>query len=403
MNPATSGSLSKGFTKPGVDSSARFLSLDVYRGITIAFMIIVNTPGTWEHVYAPLCHAQWLGCTPADVVFPTFMFIVGVSMWFSFQKFDHRLSAEAAKKILRRTLLIFIIGLLLNKFPIYWKSLDHWRIMGILQRLALGYCFASFLVLTLGRRALIAAAAGMLLLYWGLLNWFAVPGGNPYALETNAVLRVDRWIYGAEINAIVHLEHWLYGNNYTWHGHGAHFDAEGWLSTLPAIVTVILGWWAGQLMSYRSSQKMLLVRDLLALGVVLGFAGLAWDLVFPISKKLWTSSYVLYTGGISMILLAAGIWLMDIRGWRSGTGFFRVFGANPLFAFVFAEALTQFFFEIEWMENGINYDVYSWLYTHLFRPINETEPGSLLFALAYMMLCWFVCRWLYVRNIFIKI
>ena len=172
----------------------RYLSIDFYRGLTIAFMIIVNTPGTGDYVYPPLRHAIWHGCTFTDLVFPSFMFIIGVSMWFSFGKFEHQWSAEAGWKILRRTALLFLIGLILNNFPFLWENWDHWRIMGVPQRLALGYGIASVLALNLNRRALMWISAAFLLLYWGLLNWFAAPDSDPYQAGGSAVLRLDQWL-----------------------------------------------------------------------------------------------------------------------------------------------------------------------------------------------------------------
>ncbi|MBX2893661.1 MAG: DUF1624 domain-containing protein [Saprospiraceae bacterium] len=374
-------------------TAPRYLSVDFYRGLTIAFMIIVNTPGTWEHVYAPLRHAVWHGCTPTDLVFPSFMFIIGVSMWFSFAKFDRQWSPAAGLKILRRTALIFLIGLLMNNFPFFWKNWDSWRIMGVLQRLALGYGVASVLVLTLPRKALMVVAAGILLLYWGILNWFAAPGADPYGAEGSAILRLDAWLFG---------EAHLYRETVA-PGLRIPFDPEGLLSTLPAVVTVLLGWWSGELMSCRTAQKDLLVRDLLVLGLMVGFAGLAWDLFFPINKKIWSSSYVLYVGGLSMLLLALSVWLIDIRGWRNGPGFFLAFGANPLFAYIFSEVLVISLYEISWGtgENATN--AQAWIYDTLFRPLEGAEFSSFLFAIVYTLVCWLVCRWLYVRKIYIKI
>ncbi|MCB0376103.1 MAG: DUF1624 domain-containing protein, partial [Sinomicrobium sp.] len=267
----------------------RYQSVDFYRGLTVAFMIIVNTPGTWEHVYPPLQHAAWHGCTPTDLVFPSFMFIIGVSMWFAFARFNHEWSANAGWKIVKRTALLFLIGLILNNFPFLWKNWDTWRIMGVPQRLALGYGLGAVLALNLSRRALIWVSAGLLLLYWALLYFFGIPGADPYAMETNAVLRLDRW---------------LFTDNHLWHGERIPFDPEGVLSTIPAVVTVLLGWLSGNLFSARAGKTDHLVRDLLVFGVILGGSGLFWDLFFPINKKLWTSSYVLYAGGMSMLLLA---------------------------------------------------------------------------------------------------
>lgn len=367
----------------------RYLSVDFYRGLTVAFMILVNTPGTWEHVYAPLQHAAWHGCTPTDLVFPSFMFIIGVSMWFAFAKYDRRWSAEVGKKILRRTALLFLIGLILNNFPMVWKNWDTWRIMGVMQRLALGYGLGSVLVLTLSRRVLMAVSASMLLLYWVLLLVFSMSGGDPYSMETNAVLRLDRW---------------LFTDAHLWRGEYMPFDPEGVLSTLPAVVTVILGWLCGSLYTQMEHQKDLLVRDLLIWGIVLSCVGLVWDMVFPINKKIWTSSYVLYAGGLSMIFLALSVWIIDVRGWRRGAGFFQAFGSNPLFAYILSEALIMILFAIKWTDTaGATLSAQQWLYQHLFVPIEGKAFSSFLFALAYTLFCWVWCRWLFVRGVFVRV
>lgn len=367
----------------------RYLAVDFYRGLTVAFMILVNTPGTGEFVYPPLKHADWHGCTPTDLVFPSFMFIIGVSMWFAFGKFDRQWSAEAGKKILKRTALLFLIGLILNNFPRVWDHWDTWRIMGVPQRLALGYGLASLLVLNFERRTLLWISGVILLLYWALLYFLGMPGADPYALDANAVLRLDRF---------------LFTDAHLWKGERIPFDPEGVLSTLPAIVTVLLGWFSGGMLQRRGEQKDVLVRDLLLFGLAIGFAGLLWDLAFPINKKLWTSSYVLYAGGISMILLAACVWFFDVKGWRNGAGFFLAFGANALFAYVLSEAVVMLWADIHWTTGaGAAMDVRSWIYNTVFRPLEGGAFSSFLFALAYTLLCWLFCRWLYVRNIYIKL
>lgn len=367
----------------------RSTAVDFYRGLTITLMIIVNTPGTWDYVYGPLRHADWHGCTPTDLVFPSFMFIIGVSMWFSFGKYDRKWSPELGFKILKRTAILFLLGFLLNKFPVYWKDFDQWRIMGVLQRLGLGFGLASVLVLHFSRRHLLWIAGGILLLYWGLLYWFGQPGADPYALDSNAVLRLDRW---------------LFGEKHLYHGERIYFDPEGVLSTLPAIVTVLLGWWSGELIAARDRQKDLLVRDLLVYGLICGFTALLWDLFFPINKKLWTSSYVLYAGGISMILLAGSVWLTEIRSWRSGANFFQTIGANPLFAYLLSEVLAIGLSAIQWKTaDGKNQSAFSWIYETVFKPIEGRELGSFLFAIVFALFCWAVCKYLYDKKIYIKI
>lgn len=315
-------------------------------------------------------------------------------MWFSFAKYERRWSPEAGWKILRRTALLFLIGLILNNFPFLWENWDSWRIMGVPQRLALGYGLASVLALNLNRRVLIGVAAALLLLYWGLLNWFVAPGADPYGAEGSAVLRLDSWLFGTR-----HLYHELVAP-----GLRIAFDPEGVLSTIPAVVTVLLGWLSGNLLTRHVQQKDRLVRDLLAFGLICGFLGLAFDLFFPINKKLWTSSYVLYAGGISMILLAASVWLLDVKGWRKGPQFFIIMGMNALFAYVLSEALVTLWSAISWIQaDGTETNLRDWIYSHLFQPIDGGPFGSAMFAVAYMLLCWLACWILYRRKIFIKL
>ena len=367
----------------------RYQAVDFYRGVTIAFMIIVNSPGSWDEVFDPLQHAKWHGCTPTDLVFPSFMFIIGVSMWFSFGKNGRIWSSDIGWKILNRVSLLFLIGLLLNKFPIYWTDFDRWRIWGVPQRLALGYGLTAVLVLNFRRQWLIWIGGGLLLLYWGLLYWFGVPGQDPLALETNAVLRIDRW---------------MLGEGHLYHGEGIAFDPEGLLSTIPSIVTVLLGWLAGELLQYRSERRDLAVRDLLLYGILCGFVGMFWDLFFPINKKLWTSSYVLYAGGISMLFLAASVWLIEMRKWNWGRNFFATFGSNAIFAYVLSEVLLISCMAVSWVEaGGQRINLWEWLFRNLSNLLGNAKLASCLFAVAYMLVCWLICRVLYNRKIFIKI
>ena len=366
----------------------RYQSIDFYRGLTIALMLLVNTPGTWNQVYAPLLHADWHGCTPTDLVFPSFMFIIGVSMWFSFEKYGRSLNGPAVRKILQRTAILFALGLILAAFPFFGKDLGTLRLMGVLQRLALGYGLAALLVLMLPGRWLIAAAAAILLGYWAVLLQMGPPLEDPFGLVHNGVRQLDVKILGMD---------------HMWHGKGIPFDPEGLLSTLPAIVTVLLGWWSGQIIQKRQAQKMLAVRDLLAWGVVLATAGLVWDLAFPINKSLWTSSFVLYTGGISMVLLAFSVWALDIAEGKKQVRFFLVFGANPLFAYVLAGLLTKTLLLVKWKENEVVTSLYGWIYNHVFKAINEGPFGSLLFAMVFLAIIWAVCEILYRKKIYIKI
>lgn len=369
--------------------SKRLISLDVFRGATIAFMITVNNPGSWGHIYASLGHAKWFGCTPTDLVFPFFLFIVGVAMWFSFAKFDHKLTLEAGKKILKRTFLIFLIGLVLNMLrPVdsFVEIFTKLRIVGVLQRIALCYGIASVLVLTLEKKKVAWIAGIMLVFYWLLL---AATGG--FEIGDTLARRFDLWIMGS---------------NHVYHGYGMPFDPEGLLSTIPAIVTVILGYFTGSMIKSEPDQKKV-VKQLIGRGVVFALGGLLWGLFFPIGKPIWTSSYVLYSGGLAMIVLGIAILFIDVLGYKAWTKPFIVFGANPLFIFVLSGLVAKtLVFLARWHDaTGNLVTLKTWLYTSIFIPLagGSQIDGSLLFALTLIAMYWLIADILYKKKIFIKI
>lgn len=362
----------------------RYLSLDVFRGLTIAGMILVNTPGNGSFTYAPLQHATWHGFTPTDLVFPSFLFIVGVAMRFSFKAYDYRLTPALRNKILKRAGLIFLIGYLVHTFPYYNLNLSHLRFLGVLQRIALCYLGASFLVLWLPPRRLVFVSLGILLTYWLLLSLF-----GDYELTTNAVRKLDLRLFGPD-----HL----------YHGEGLAFDPEGLLSTFPALVTVVLGYLTGGAIQ-RTDDKDKLTVALVLWGLALVVAALVWNLVFPINKKLWTSSYVLLAAGLDLLILPVLIWAIDVKGWKGAwTLFFVVFGANSIVAYAFSEVLAILLWSVPVTEaNGFGTSLYEWLYWHAFQPVFGNYPGSLAFALAFVGLCWLVCYGLYRRGVFLKV
>ncbi len=361
----------------------RYLSLDVFRGLTIAGMILVNTPGNGDFTYAPLHHARWHGFTPTDLVFPSFLFIVGVAMRFSFKSFNYQLTPALRAKILKRAALIFGIGYLVHTFPYYDLDLANLRILGVLQRIALCYLAAAFLVLTVPRRYLPWLSAGVLLLYW-LILW----GFGDYELTTNAARRFDLW---------------LMGPNHLYHGEGLAFDPEGWLSTLPAIVTVLLGYLTGISVQEAENRDKLIVH-MVFWGVGLVLAALVWNIAFPINKKLWTSSYVLLSAGIDLLILPVLVWAIDVKNWRDWTPFFVVFGANSIVAYALSEVLAIALWRIPVTEaNGFGTSLYAWLYWHVFQPVFGNYPGSLAFAIAFVGVCWLVCWVLYRRKVFLKV
>lgn len=369
-----------------MSASKRLLSLDVLRGMTIAFMILVNTPGSWSHVYGPLLHADWHGCSPTDLVFPFFLFIVGTSMYFSNKKFDVGYSNEKLLKILKRTALIFFIGLALNWFPFVGKSFADLRILGVLQRIALAYGGAAILLMFLRKNGIYIAGVLILLLYWFIL-WFW-GGDDPYSLEMNVVRKVDQL---------------LLGDAHLWGGKGIPFDPEGLLSTIPSIVTVILGYISGMWIDELKS-KHLLVRRLISASLVLIIVGFVWGFIFPINKSLWTSSYVLYVGGLAMLFFGILVWILDIKNIAAWAKPFIHFGRNPLFIYVLSGLYVKILSRIKWTDaTDTVRNVYAYLYTDIFQPLLGNMNGSLAFALFLVFILWLVAYALYRAKIIIKV
>jgi predicted acyltransferase len=369
-----------------IEKQDRLIALDVFRGMTIALMIIVNIPGSWSYVYAPLRHAKWHGCTPTDLVFPFFLFAVGIAMSYSFRKYDHRFSAAALKKIARRAALIFLIGLFLNVFP-FNKAISQIRILGVLQRIGIAYGLAALLYLCLNQTKLIFATGIILIGYWLLMLGFG--RGDPYGVETNLVRIIDLKIIG---------------ENHMWKGVGIPFDPEGLLSTLPSIATVTLGALTGRLIQSAANLKSAIYKILLLAGLFI-LLGRIWNITFPINKYLWTSSYVLYTAGLAMICIAVFLWLIDVKGIKRWAFPFVVFGMNSLFLYALSSIWVRiyiYFIKIT-APDGTVINGYKWLYENIFVPIAGNLNGSLLFAITHVFLFWVILYLLYRKRIFIKI
>lgn len=371
--------------------SNRYLALDVFRGMTLAFMIIVNTPGSWKNLYAPLAHASWHGFTPTDLVFPTFLFVVGNAMSFAMKKLNEMPSGQFYKKVIKRTLLIFLVGWLLNAFPFYslneagevvWVNLTQVRLLGVLQRIALCYFFAALIMYWGGERLGWIFSGAALLLYWPILYFFG-DSGDPYSLTTNAATKLDLMLIGAE-------------RLYT--GEGIPFDPEGLLSTLTSIVNVIAGYLVGKMIQ-KKGNTIQAVQTLLIAGIILIAASYAWDLVFPINKKLWTSPYVLLTVGWDLLILAGLIFLVELRNQKSWTYFFVVFGRNPLMLYVFAWVVMDIFSMIPVGETTLRGAIYENLYTSWLSPNN----ASFFFAVSYMFLIWLIGLWMDRNKIYVKL
>ncbi|WP_343700836.1 heparan-alpha-glucosaminide N-acetyltransferase domain-containing protein [Chitinophaga sp.] len=375
-----------------MNQNQRFLSLDVFRGLTVACMILVNTPGSWSHVYSPFLHAKWHGCTPTDLVFPFFLFAVGNAMSFAMKKFNTMSNAAVLGKIFKRTALIFAIGLLLNWFPFIkynaegnfvMKSLDTLRIFGVLQRIALCYGIGALMVHYLKPKGAFIATCILLLGYWAILWFFG--GNDPYSLEGHIGLQIDLAIIG---------------ENHMYKGEGIPFEPEGLLSTLPAVGNVVFGYLVGRYVQQNRHAKGMLLKLVMA-GSILIVLGILWGTVFPINKKIWTSSYTLYTVGIATLLLSILIYLIEMRNWRWGTYFFEVFGKNPLFIYVMSGVVVKLYFLFRLGEKNEN--MYSWLYNHVFRPAFGDYPGSLLFGIFHVVLLWLLGWWMDRKKIYIRV
>lgn len=356
-------------------TTRRFVALDVFRGVTIFLMILVNTAGAGAPAYPELVHAKWIGFTLADLVFPTFLFAMGNAMSFALRKPVP--TGPYLAHLMRRGAIIFLLGLLMYWFPFVKHGDQGWalipfeqtRVPGVLQRLALCYVLAGLLVRWLNPRQLAAAAIGLLLSYWGMLLAFSAPG-MAYDKFANAGTRLDLWLLGP-------------GHLYKKDG---GFDPEGLLGTLPATVNVLAGYLAG-LAILRGPQLAGTVRSMVLTGIVLAGAGLAWAPWFPVAKKLWTGSYVLLTTGLDLVLVAGAIAAIELAGLRVGTRFFTILGRNPLAVYLFSEL---FVILLNMIPAGSAGGLYNWIGIALFQRIAPGPAGSLLCALAYTLVCWAV-------------
>ncbi|MBQ8224067.1 MAG: DUF1624 domain-containing protein [Bacteroides sp.] len=390
-------------------TNKRILALDILRGITIAGMILVNNPGTWGHIYAPLRHAEWNGLTPTDLVFPFFMFIMGISTYISLKKYNFQFSSAALMKILKRTVVIFLIGMAIgwfSRFCRYWVSapedlsffenlwnsvwtFDRMRILGVMQRLALCYCATSIIALTMKHKHIPYLIVSLLVGYFILLMC-----GNGFAYnETNVLSVVDRVILTP-----VHM----YKDN--------GIEPEGLLSTIPAIAHVLLGFYVGKLMldgskqaedraSFLNSQ----ITTLFLVGTILTFSGLLLEYGCPINKKIWSPTFVLTTCGLASSLLALLIWIIDVKGYKKWCTFFESFGVNPLFMYVLGGVLGILFscIRIPWGEGTIS--IHSLIYKEMYLSWMDTTTASLAYAITFVAINWCIGYQLYKRKIYIKI
>ena len=370
----------------------RLISLDVFRGATIGAMVLVNNPGTWSAIYPPLEHAAWHGWTFTDTIFPFFIFIMGIAIPIALER--RRAAGQAGVglylQLARRTAALFGLGLFLALFPFYnwmkgeWIQISDMRIMGVLQRLALCFFFASILFLWLRPRGLLIAAFTLLLGYWGLMMW---GGRGDLSPEGNFSGLIDRLVLGPHM----------------WKG-SAHYDPEGLLSTLPSIATCLFGVLTGQLIQSAKSNEAK-VAEMLVWGFVLLTLGWMWGGLFPINKPIWTSSYAVFMSGMAMGVLGVCYWLIDIKGSSWWTKPFVIFGVNALALFVGSGMLGRV---LNMVPGGTTPDgklisLKGTIYEGVFAPLASPMNASLLFAICFIGLWLFLMWLLYRKNIFIKV
>ena len=402
----------------------RYLSLDVFRGGTVAFMILVNNPGTWSHIYPPLEHAAWHGLTPTDLVFPFFLYAVGNALAFVLPGLRARGDAAFWKKIVTRTLLIFLIGTFLNWFPFsHWEDgklvFRGWewtrangeiagiRVAGTLQRIAICYFLASVIVYYASVRTASVIAGLILLLYW--LLCIAMNPSDPYSFEGWFGKAIDLRVFGAA---------------HVYHGDGVAFENEGIVSTFPAVVTVIIGFIAGEYIRRRGKETAAIKPDatnvhpiyktisvLFTAAAALLLTGYIWSLFFPLNKKIQSSSFILTTAGLATMLLSTLVYVVEVKNKKGEwTRFFAVFGKNALFIYALSEMIGGLFSFIRipsgTNENGqLSYQSpLDWFYQRICAKVPQPpENGSLLYAVCMVLFLWSIAYWLDKKKIYIKV
>jgi predicted acyltransferase len=364
----------------------RFLALDVFRGMTICFMIIVNSPGG-DTTYSPLLHAAWHGFTPTDLVFPSFLFAVGNALAFVMEKYSTLGEGAFWRKTLKRTIIIFLLGYLMYWFPFFHQTetgglqlrpIAETRIMGVLQRIALCYFFASIVVHYGSKKFAALFSAFALLAYWAIMYIF-----GDYTMQGNAGMKLDAFIFG---------------ESHLYHGEGVAFDPEGLLSTLPAIVNVIAGYLAGSFIR-KNGNSYETIAKLMIGGAALMLVAFTWDMSFPINKKLWTPAFVLLTVGLDLFILSILIYVIELYHYRKWTNFFEVFGKNPLFIYLLSEILLITLFMIPVGDTSLQ----QWFYQNVLLAIASPINASFLFAVIFMLTCWVVGYFLDKKRIYIRV
>jgi predicted acyltransferase len=369
-----------------MNKSTRLLALDVLRGITIAGMILVNNPGSWGSIYAPLKHVPWNGLTPTDLVFPFFMFIMGISTYISLRKYKFEWSGAAVWKIVKRTVVIFAIGLGIAWFSLLMRTgdplpFDRIRILGVMQRLALCYGATALIALCVKHKNIPCLIVTLLIGYFLILLF-----GNGFEYnDTNILSIIDKKILG-----VTHM----YKDN--------GIDPEGLLSTIPAIAHVLLGFCVGRLLM-EEKDITLKIQRLFLIGTVLTFSGFLLSYGCPINKKIWSPTFVLTTCGLASSFLALLIWIIDVKGKKTWSRFFEAFGINPLFMYVLGAVFSILLGNINVNWGGEPISLHGFAYKIVLQPLLGDNLGSLAFAVLFVSLVWSCGYILYKKKIYIKI
>jgi len=414
--PRTSSAVYDGTSStvaPQASRRERLLSLDVFRGITIAGMLLVNDPGNWSAIFPPLEHAEWNGWTPTDLIFPFFLFIVGITTHLSLSSRRARGDNDSAivKQILRRGIIIYLLGFAMAMFPFFqWGTIDaiphatvldriifrieHVRILGVLPRIAIVYICAALLTLRTTLKQQIIIIAGLLFGYWFAMTLIPVPGEGVIGgllLNTH-----DR-------NLAAYLDRLILGTNHTWIG-SVTFDPEGPMSTIPAIATSILGVIAARWIAVTEKPLLERITGLFAVGAIGMMVGLMWNWAFPINKNLWTSSYVIFTAGMACVALATIMWIVDYCDVKWWTKPFVIFGVNPILAYVGSGVMARLIYTLWHVSyHGKSTAIQDAIYQAVFLPWLPPRVASLAFAIAFVLLWYGILVVLYKRNIVLKV
>ncbi len=376
----------------------RVVAVDIFRGMTIAFMILVNTPGTWAHIYPPLDHAKWHGITPTDWIFPFFLFIVGTSIVLAYHKKRKKVDIKVYRKIVFRSLKIIGIGLLLAGFTYhfpFFKSLSHLRLPGVLQRIGLVFFFAAILFVRIKNyRWYIAVLILLLGGYWYAMTQISVGGEKPQlSKQHNLASVIDRQLIGKN-----HMWKHYEENGYV----QGDYDPEGLFSTLPAIGTTILGFFLGLILIRREISPHSKTILFVGIGIGLFLLGWWWSQYFPLNKRLWTSSYVLYTGGLAFFFFGLIYFLSDVLNRKKWGNIFIYLGANAIAVFTLSVFIAKSFYLLHFP--GSKQSIHAWFYKNIFvKVLGNNEFGSMLYAISVIIFYILIAKYLYHKKIFIKV